>query len=94
MQAMASMTRATTSDRRMARNALFTDKASVVLPDEATDALLLIPAVSISRNFCKMMTRVLSFRKKLEFKSKQSLGHYFFFSTHSLSPVPSSIKKN
>lgn len=52
IQAMASMTRATTSERRTARNARFTDKASVVLPDEATAALFLIPAVSISRNFC------------------------------------------
>lgn len=51
MQAIASMTRATTSERRMARNARLTDNASVVLPDEATAALLLIPAVSISRNF-------------------------------------------
>ena len=50
---MASMTRATTSERRMPRNARFTDKASVTLPDEATAALLLMPAVSISRNFCK-----------------------------------------
>ncbi|KAL3820775.1 hypothetical protein ACJIZ3_006680 [Penstemon smallii] len=46
--AIASMTSATTSERRTARNARFTDKASVVLPDEATAALLLIPAVSIS----------------------------------------------
>ncbi|KAL3828185.1 hypothetical protein ACJIZ3_016987 [Penstemon smallii] len=43
--AIASMTSATTSERRTARNARFTDKASVVLPDEATAALLLIPAV-------------------------------------------------
>lgn len=55
IQAKASMTRATTSERRMARNARFTDKASVKLPDEATTALLLIPAVSISRNFCKQV---------------------------------------
>lgn len=48
---MASMTRATTSERRIARNARFTDKASVVLPAEATAALFLIPAVSISLNF-------------------------------------------
>ena len=48
---MASITRATTSERRIARNARLTDKASVVLPDEATAALLLIPAVSISRYF-------------------------------------------
>uniref|UniRef100_A0A2P2LKN1 Uncharacterized protein MANES_06G165100 n=1 Tax=Rhizophora mucronata TaxID=61149 RepID=A0A2P2LKN1_RHIMU len=45
---MASMTRATTSDRQMARNARFTEKASVALPEEATAAFLLIPAVSIS----------------------------------------------
>lgn len=53
IQAMASMTRATTSERRMARKARLTDKASVALPDEATEALLLIPAVSISRYFCQ-----------------------------------------
>jgi len=51
IQAMASMTRATTSERRIARNARFTDKASVVLPAEAMAALFLIPAVSISWNF-------------------------------------------
>lgn len=45
------MTRATISERRIARNARFTDKASVVLPAETTAALLLIPAVSIRRNF-------------------------------------------
>lgn len=54
MQAMASITRATTSERRMARNARFTDKASVELPAEATAALRRIPAVSISLNFCDM----------------------------------------
>lgn len=48
MHASASITRATTSERRMARNALFTDNVSVMLPDEATEALFLIPAVSIS----------------------------------------------
>lgn len=48
MHAIASITRATTSERRMARNALFTDSDSVVLPDEATEALFLMPAVSIS----------------------------------------------
>lgn len=48
---MASMTRATTSERRTARNARFTDKASVILPAEAMAALFLIPAVSIRRNF-------------------------------------------
>jgi hypothetical protein len=48
---MASMTRATTSERRIARNARFTDKASVVLPAEATVVLFLIPAVSIRWNF-------------------------------------------
>lgn len=53
IQAKASITRATTSERRTARNARLTDKASVVLPDEATAALLLIPAVSMRRNFCK-----------------------------------------
>lgn len=53
IQAMASMTRATTSERRIARNALLTDRDSVMLPDDATAALLLIPAVSINRNFCK-----------------------------------------
>jgi len=51
IQAMASMTRATTSERRIARNARFTDKASVVLPADAMAALFLIPAVSISWNF-------------------------------------------
>jgi hypothetical protein len=45
------MTRATTSERRIARNARFTDKASVVLPAEATVVLFLIPAVSIRWNF-------------------------------------------
>lgn len=54
MQAIASMMRATTSERRMARNARFTDKASVVLPDDATAAFLLIPAVSINRNFYRI----------------------------------------
>lgn len=53
MQVIASITIATTSDRRMARNARFTDKASVVLPADATAALLLIPAVSISLYFCR-----------------------------------------
>ena len=53
IQAKASTTSATTSERRIARNARLTDKASVVLPEEATAALFLIPAVSIRRNFCK-----------------------------------------
>jgi len=48
---MASMTRATTSERRIAQNAQFTDKALVVLPAEAIADLFLIPAVSISWNF-------------------------------------------
>lgn len=47
------MTSATTSERRIARNARLTDRDSVMLPDDATAALLLIPAVSINRNFCK-----------------------------------------
>lgn len=47
------MTRATTSERRIARNARLTERDSVMLPDDATAALLLIPAVSINRNFCK-----------------------------------------
>ena len=51
MQARASTTSATTSERRMARNALLTDKASVVLRAEATTAFLRIPAVSMSLNF-------------------------------------------
>jgi len=54
---MASMTRATTSERRIARNARFTDKASVVLPAEAMAALFLIPAVSISWNFYRKKIR-------------------------------------
>ena len=54
IQAMASMTRATTSERRIARNARLTDRDSVKLPDDATVALFLIPAVSIKRNFCKI----------------------------------------
>lgn len=62
---MASMTRATTSERRMARNARFTDKASVVLPDEAMAALLLIPAVSISRNFWGPQTAKKKRKKQL-----------------------------
>lgn len=45
------MTRATTSERLIARNARFTDSASVVLPAEATVVLFLIPAVSIRWNF-------------------------------------------
>lgn len=53
IQAIASTTRATTSERRTALNARFTDKASVVLPDDATAAFFLIPAVSVSRNFCQ-----------------------------------------
>lgn len=53
MQSMASITRATTSERRIAPNARFTDKASVALPADATAALRLIPAVSISLYFCK-----------------------------------------
>lgn len=52
MQAIASITRATTSVRLMARSALFTDNASVVLPADATAALLRMPAVSISLYFC------------------------------------------
>jgi len=55
MQAIASITRATTSERRMARNARFTDKASVVLPAEATAALRRMPAVSISLYFCNII---------------------------------------
>lgn len=92
MQAMASMTRATTSERRMARNALFTDKASVVLPEEAMDALLLIPAVSISRNFCKMSDAGIKLLKATGIQSKQNSG-YVLFSTHSLSRILSKSKK-
>lgn len=53
IHAIASITRATTSERRTALNARFTDKASVVLPDDATAAFFLIPAVSVRRNFWK-----------------------------------------
>lgn len=49
IHAMASITRATISERRMARNAQFTDNASVVLPAEYTAVLFRIPAVSINR---------------------------------------------
>lgn len=58
MQAIASITKATTSERRMARNARFTDRASVVLPDEATAAFFLIPAVSVRCHFCRNMNSV------------------------------------
>lgn len=85
IQAMASMTRATISERRMARNALFTDKASVALPDDAMDALLLIPAVSISRNFCKMsdlcikLLKAVGIQKQTELRVIICSLYYSFF---------------
>lgn len=68
IQAMASITRATTSERRIARNARLTDKASVVLPDEATAALLLIPAVSISRYFWTRSYHCIKFLREFGIK--------------------------
>lgn len=78
IHAMASITRATISERRMARNARFTDNASVVLPAAYTAVLFLIPAVSISRYFYRINDLSVFFRDIISAQTKSIIRKLHF----------------